>query len=322
MNTKIITLNLLVASFYGASLAVAPVLNESQEKLHQAILNNSTKQVQETITSASVAGKGDETAVWYLLRAIMSDNAEEIRRATQKLISEGKNGNAPVIWAALLEKPNAVKPLLECGAQLDANIVKYAIKIGDLKTALVIVRSGMNISNILEDCVQLCLAQANNNNLAESLELIQELINRGYNVNNAWRYQQLVNQFNAKILVLFINNGIDVNLKLTSNAQGESPLLLATGMHNKLAVETLLKAGANVNGAGRVQRHRYSSPVTPLLLAVHLNDIEMAKLLLKHGANIELGFKFRNKEITPLTIAIEKGYKQMVQLLLEQGARY
>ena len=295
---------------------------ETQTKLHQAIENDSATEVRQVIASSTPKGQGNDSAEWFLLKAILSDNTEEIKQATQKIIAEGKNGNAPIIWAALLEKPNAVKILLECGTKIDANIVKYAIKVGDFESALTIVKSGMDISDIMQECMQLCFARTNNSNIDIALEFAQELINHGYNVNDAWRIKTLTNPFDSKILKLFIENGINPNQIITGNRDGETPLLMATNSQNKTVMEILLNAGTDVNKMGKFGS--YNMPITPLFLAVIKGELEGVKLLLDRGANIQQEVKTDSnlKALTPLALAVERGNSAMVELLLERGAQY
>ncbi len=319
MNTKFLALNLLIAS-----CALANDFNQAQTQLHKAILNNSGEQVQQAITTVSTQGLGNETAEWFLLRAIMKENAEEIKAAVQQLITEGKNGNSPIIWAALLRKPNAIKPLLECGAKLDANIVKYAIKVGDLQTALIMIRHEMDISDITQDCMQLCIHRANKDNIGIIFELIQELWKRGYNFSNANNgiINPLLTTCDAKILKRFIENGINPNQIFKNNSYGETLLLMALGIGAKQAVEILLNAGANVNQIGTVKRCGYRAPVTPLFVAISHSNFDGVKLLLSHGANIHQASHVNDKAFTALTLAIENGNSAMVELLLERGAQY
>ncbi len=295
---------------------------ETQTKLHQAIENDSATEVRQVIASSTPKGQGNDSAEWFLLKAILSDNTEEIKQATQKIIAEGKNGNAPIIWAALLEKPNAVKILLECSAKIDANIVKYAIKVGDFESALTIVKSGMDISDIIQDCVQLCTSSTNTDS-DTILEFIQELINRGYKVNDAWNLPpNLYQAFESKILKLLLKNGANPNQVIVGNRYGNAPLLIATHLAAHQAIEILLDAGANVNQAAKVRSYR--EPVTSLFVAIAQNNIEVAKLFLDKGADINQAIKAHAdaKALTPLALAVERGYSTMVELLLERGARY
>lgn len=319
MNIKFLALNLLIVSSY----TMANDFNQAQTQLHQAILNNSGEQVKQALIYGITQEQKTEPAEWLLIKAILREDVKEIEQRIKQLISEGKNGNSPVIWAALLKKPNAVNILLECGAQLDANIVKYAIRVGDLKTALIIIKSGMDISAIIQECMQLCIERANINDIDATLQLIQELIKRGYNVNNAWKCNDcLFSIYDGKILKLFIENGANPNQIIEGHRSGETPFLIAIQYSSKLAIEILLNAGADVNQAGTVRG--YNIPITPLFLAVTKSNIEGVKLLLDRGANIQQAVKINvnDKALTPLAFAIEKGNSAMVELLLEHGAQY
>ena len=261
-------------------LLASPCLNAAQDdfinqqnQLHQAILNDSGKEVMQVIAAVSTQGQGDQTAEWFLVKAIMTENAAGIKDAAQRLITEGKNGNSPAIWAALLRKPNALIPLLECGVKLDANIAMYAVKVGDFQMALSLIKSGIDISTVIQDCMLHCFKS----DFEMAFELIQELINRGYDVNKVWGqlWRNRISPKNRiKIIELFIKNGANLNYEENKCL----PLLIAIGQGNVSLIKFLLDSGADIQKLDRAHKKR------PLEYAVSLGRASIAELLLSYGA--------------------------------------
>jgi ankyrin repeat protein len=103
-----------------------------------------------------------------------------------------------------------------------------------------------------------------------------------------------------------LDAGIDVN---ALDADGNTPLLLASVYAGPEGVELLLKKGADVNAANKLG-------VTPLHRAA--TNYEKAKLLVDAGANVTVKTKSGR---TPLTLAARRyGNNQTVKLLLDKGA--
>lgn len=274
MKTKLLVLTMLLSPY-----AMANNFTPAQEQFHQAILQDSSRKMERIIISEATKNNRGKSTEWFLMTAILNDDVQEIKRRGKQLVCEGKNGNPPVIWAALLKKPNAVKTLLECGAPIDPEIVKYAIQVGDFKSALTIVRSGVNISRIMQDCMELCIS-SNKANISLKVEFIQELFNRGYNINEALNCRALYLTQNSSILRFLLHKGANPNYRTTKSFG--TPLLIATCCKSKQAIEMLLNAGANINLAGK---GGYKKPITPLFLAINNNpDSGIVELLLNRGA--------------------------------------
>ncbi len=315
MNIRFISLLFLALSF-GVSHADTPSENftKKQNELHEAVKNDSPEEIKTVLISTVVESKQDESTEWLLLTALLNENISEIKQLVQKLITEGKNGNSPILWAALLEKPNAAKILLECGAKIDADIVEYALVTGNTQTAIVLVQGGVDISSIIDRCVALSIAHASTKNAALTLEFIQELINRGYNVDNVWNgnasYYRL---FDGKIIDLFLQNGANPNKVKNSKA----PLLRAI-QHNALsAVRMLLHARADVN----LEVDEVGTLQTPLFWAIRQGNLKIVTLLLDSGADINQKFSLNQEEMPPLAFAISTRKAAIVKLLLERGAQ-
>ena len=287
-----------------------------QQKLHQAITNNSAEEVRQVVVSSAPRGKNEESTEWSFLKAILSNNTEDIKQAVQKVVAEGKNGNTPIMWATLLEKPNAAEILLDCGATIDADIVRYAISTNNTKTALTLVRGGVDISDIIDECMYLCITQYNQIEDTDTmLELMQELINRGYDVNKPWN-TGIYKAFDEKAVVLFIQNGAR---KKQINSRNTLHKAIRRGASNFIMI--FINTGTKITLAAK--GYRQNRKLTPLLRAIEQGNLDAIKRFLGTGADINQACKVESDtgKTTPLAFAISKNHSQVVKLLLENGAR-
>ncbi len=257
---------ILLAASLGASIYASDFV-EAQKRLHQAILSDSSEQIQQALIAGSIQNTKNETFEWCLIKAIARDNEEEIKKAAQKLIAEGKNGNSPAVNALMLKKPNALEILLQSGATIDANLIKLAIKEGDFKSALIIAKNREGLTTIMHECVKLSILSCKANNINIATEFLKTLIHLGYDVNNALTYHHLYNPrlYGSNLLEFFIHQGANPKHK------NRNTLELAVKNNNKKAVEVLLNAGADIRSIS----HQF--------MALNCLDLSMLKLLRKHG---------------------------------------
>src|SRR5215468_5164993 len=113
---------------------------------------------------------------------------------------------------------------------------------------------------------------------------------------------------NADVRVVrqLLDNGADVNAR---DAEGNTPLLLASFYASPECLELLIEKGADVNAANK-------AGATPLIRAA--TDYEKTRLLVAAGANIQVRTALGN---TPLILAARRaGNTRTVQLLLKRGA--
>src|SRR6516165_6588744 len=110
----------------------------------------------------------------------------------------------------------------------------------------------------------------------------------------------------AQAIRKLLDNGADVNAR---EAEGNTPLILASFYASSECLELLIEKGANVNAANK-------AGATPLIRAA--TDHEKTRLLVAAGANIQVRTALSN---TPLILAARRaGNTRTVQLLLERGA--
>ena len=110
----------------------------------------------------------------------------------------------------------------------------------------------------------------------------------------------------AQAVRKLLENGTDVNAR---DAEGNTPLILASFYASPECLELLIEKGADVNAANK-------AGATPLIRAA--TDYEQTRLLVAAGANIQVRTALGN---TPLILAARRaGNTRTVQLLLERGA--
>jgi ankyrin repeat protein len=110
----------------------------------------------------------------------------------------------------------------------------------------------------------------------------------------------------AQAIRMLLNNGADVNAR---DAEGNSPLILASFYASLECVELLIDKGADVNAGNK-------AGATPLIRAA--TSYEKTRLLVAAGANVRVRTALGN---TPLILAARRaGNSRTVQLLLEHGA--
>lgn len=101
-----------------------------------------------------------------------------------------------------------------------------------------------------------------------------------------------------------IRRGMDVN---TTDASGNTLLMIAARTGNLVLLDSLLKNRVNVN-----RRNRYGD--TAVMLAAIQGHIDAVRLLAGHGAGLD------GEGWTPLHYAVFRGNLDLVRFLLDKGA--
>ncbi len=114
---------------------------------------------------------------------------------------------------------------------------------------------------------------------------------------------------NTEMLGLLIQNGANLNNKITDKIKLSAPLPLAVVSKNKEIIDILLKSGADVNLVGPYKR-------TPLHLAVLTGSKDIVQLLKDKGADLSL--KDEGGE-TALDLARDKKFVNIENILTGTG---
>lgn len=116
------------------------------------------------------------------------------------------------------------------------------------------------------------------------------------------------------IINMLLRGGANLNRIVSETANGQNALTAAVDEENLILVETLLKAGADVNSKVTGSRSR-----TPLQLAVEQGNLDIANVLLEHGADVNAP-PCERYGATALQFAAIKGYLGIASVLVEKGA--
>ena len=107
---------------------------------------------------------------------------------------------------------------------------------------------------------------------------------------------------------------------VTLNANGVTPLMVASSLGSQNVVEWLLSNGAKANEPTKLKapaEYPEAAGCTPLFMASSAGHVEIAKLLIQHGANVN---QRDSRSNTPLIMASARGRLAIAKLLVEQGA--
>ncbi len=194
-------------------------------------------------------------------------------------------------------------------------LITPAIMIGDVRSAIYLLDRGIGFSGrgfdnrwnktIIDEIFCLLNRQVANADIPIELilELIQKIINHGYITDNIWYWglnghetwilanRNLIYQ-RTEILELFLRNGANPNHVIDINMPHRSsggiwtwtPLLRAIKAGERVAVQVLLNAGADIN----LKANPISSQgsFTPLAFAVECGNAEIVELLVERGAEL------------------------------------
>lgn len=262
---------------------------DPQDELHNGIFNDSATQVQEAIKLGADPNKEMEDP----LGAGSMRNSEDYKQS-------------PLMLALLLKHQHAIQALLDNGAQPNERLVRKAIEQGYFDNALLFLKKKPTIS---AEGIAVCMSQCQrtsrgsspleSNQQATVLEVMQQLINLGYNVNHIW-FSETRGGFpefywNDNALKLFLRNGANPNFMYIRETYSTTPLFQAiyytrNNKANLSGIKILLDAGANINQkANPLANSDYAGAKTPLTFAKRGNvtpDIDLIKLLQERGGTL------------------------------------
>jgi ankyrin repeat protein len=212
--------------------------------------------------------------------------------AKADLNTPGPRGVTPLMHAAAFGSPQAVKMLIDAGANVNATDGFGATALvwaaGDAAKARMLVEAGADV-------------QARTTN--GRTPLIVAAAHDG----------------NARTVRLLLERGAKVN---SADEQGDTALLVAAQADALDTVKLLLERGADPNDTNK-------GGYTPLLNASANGSAAMMRLLLTRGARVNARNTFSGmvkfgeialKQLTPLMLAAPKGSPTAVRVLLEAGA--
>jgi len=293
-----------------------------------------------------------------LHKGILNDSAEEIKNA----VALGANVNkpieekSPILWAVLLKKSNAVEALLDFGVKTDKSTIELALKLNDIKSAVIIAIKGKH--DLDTEYLGRCLFQhcIENNSKIGCLNAILELIKAGANLkyidsntgmslkdyilnlsnpigDHAEENYDLVIQTCIEIFSQMINRGMSINYFWFADKCTWYAKFYEDTTSCKKFLEFLLSNHGNINYRFSIPGISSASQWTPLFVAIEKGNAKILQLLLDAGANINEkvipypknagrpGRITSDKIYTPLSFAIDLGYSEIIELLLKRGAQ-
>ncbi len=230
-----------------------------------------------------------------LHKAILNDSAVEIKSAVQAGadVNKEKNGKSPLLFAILLSRYNAIEALLNFGAMPDDVCGQHAIKMKDGRSLLLLVKHGC-INLNLKEVAGMITHFAINRQHQLALELIKELVNCGYNVNELWDAAICLAYFGpsegeAAVKFLLFRGANPNHINTGYRGDIHTPLWsAAANFPNKRIVKILIKSGTDINQKIKPNPKDNSSAVLSFVLkrGDDTKRKEVIEVLLEHGANL------------------------------------
>lgn len=296
-----------------------------------------------------------------LIKAVDKGNSSQI----EALIKQGASVNAqnkkgvPVLLRAVVKgDPNAVKLLLDNGADIEGNKdqlppVFWAAVMGKTEIVKLFVNKGIEINARDDSGTTLLMAAAlpmDAKNDDNKIKLVDYLLQKGADLNavNNERETALFRTLAAKdrpgLCNFLISKGTRID---TKNIYGVTPLIVAADAGNLKVVKTLIQNGADVQAVD-------NKGMSALMRATWTGNVDVVRTLLDHGVDVnavtsggaslaylkprghtvlddflyamqkaELGQDVdavAAKGMTALMIAAMRGHLEVVKLLISKGA--
>jgi hypothetical protein len=181
-----------------------------------------------------------------------------------------------------------------------------AVEHNNLKEVKRLISRGANVNVIDENIDKTPLAQAVSNS---NLKIVKMLLYAGARVDlrNGEGRTALMYVKDTEMVTELVIVGADVN---AVDNEGNTPLIIASGLDNKEVIQKLIESGADINAENK-------EGVTPIVAAIEDAKVENVEVLIKAGVNINK----KNKDgKTALTCAKENEQFDIVELLLSHRA--
>lgn len=236
---------------------------------------------------------------------------EEALNNGANINAKDKEGNMPLHYSVIWDKPEITEILLRHGADVNAKSKSGA-------TALHYAARFCNLTSIAEIMSYMIMPDSENpflKNPPKSRVYITELLLRhGADVNARTRYgvtplhwAALSGQ--ADVAEVLIENGADVNARM--NDLLLTPLHYTAKYGSADIAELLLKHGADADSKDD------EKGMTPLHFASNYGHADVAEVLINYGADVN---SEDDHGFTALHMAAEKGHADIVEVLLKHGA--
>lgn len=320
-----------IAAYTDAKINVELTQIDPQEKLRIAIMEDSPEKIALAVKAgANINSKINQHSV--LIFAILLRKSS----AVETILRHNPNGasadnNSLREYAMQVGDARSVLYLLKKALPHDAThgfrrAVKHFFEQRDIKSVIYLLKnsSGFLLKDVLifndrdkaknlismEDILELIRSglpypypQKKEVAIADILQLMQELINHGYHVDNIWRpiagYEWIYKK--TEILELFLNNGANPNYwidkarnaqhaarKIGAPDEGTYPIFEAVEFGEIEAVRILISKGAFINHITKCHRCHgcCHSEVTPLKRALNHKQADIVALLVLQGATL------------------------------------
>jgi ankyrin repeat protein len=282
---------------------------------------------------AASAGQSQDGSQDRLYSAIRANDLRQIKTLLDEGVSanaEGPDGITPLMVAAETGSPEAMKMLIDRGADVNGRNTYGSTalmwSVTDLKKVRLLLDHGADV-NVAARSGRTALIIASFAN--PSADVVRMLLAKGANV--AVIDQRKVTPLNA---ATFGNDTATTRLLLDASADvntadtfiGLTPLINASGNRNLEAVKLLLAKGANVNAVSKTQDlpKIQTGTVefggwTPLLMAVPFGPPEIITTLMDAGAKVNVQ-DYRGFSPLMLAAATDHANPDLVRLLLSRNA--
>jgi ankyrin repeat protein len=263
-----------------------------------------------------------------IFQAIRANDLALVKRQIADVNVKGERNATPLIYAAAFGSLDAMRMLIDAGADVNARNAFDATALlwcaSDLAKVRLLVEKGADV-NVKSKQGKTPLLVAADHSGAEPI--VRLLLAKGADAKAVDGFMNTSLSVAAQAddtasVRLLIEKGVDVNAR---NRAGDTALMYAAANGNLEAVRLLLKAGADVNAVSEAGGPKVKAGTlalgkfTALLLAATYGSPEMLKTLLDARADVNAKDM---RGMTPLMMAVssESQRPEVVRLLLARGA--